>query len=228
MPNAGPITLSNYPVLTINIGYRIILYRYQLMFLYGSTDFHHFPHDNCRDNYHDVPERFHAGRESLSVRRNITIRDSKRPKERSQDRDYKQRYSLTPGKQVGQKGFGMYDGGDHFDQRLSVHTGGKQIPPSYAQQSSGGHSSSPVGITMRQGPRSPLSVPSPKTEDQIPERQNFGGVSRDDYPFHITLIYEGDRVQHQVWRCMPVAQLTQEAAGLFDLPPPITSVVLMD
>ena len=42
-----------------------------------------------------VPERFHAGRESLSVTRNITVRESKRPKARTQDRDYKRRYSTS-------------------------------------------------------------------------------------------------------------------------------------
>ena len=42
-----------------------------------------------------VPERFHAGRESLSVIRNVTVRESKRPKARSQDRDYKRRFSTS-------------------------------------------------------------------------------------------------------------------------------------
>jgi len=42
-----------------------------------------------------VPERFQAGRESLSVTRNITVRDSKRPKARSQDKDYKRRFSSS-------------------------------------------------------------------------------------------------------------------------------------
>ncbi len=49
----------------------------------------------------DIPLRFHAGRESLSVKRNITVRELKRPKERAQDRDYKQRYSISPGQKIG-------------------------------------------------------------------------------------------------------------------------------
>ncbi len=53
--------------------------------------------DSNRESVGDVPARFHAGRESLSVKRNVTVRDSKRPKERSQDRAYRQRYSITPG-----------------------------------------------------------------------------------------------------------------------------------
>jgi hypothetical protein len=42
-----------------------------------------------------VPERFRAGRESLSVIRNVTIRESKRPKARLQDHDYR-RSSISP------------------------------------------------------------------------------------------------------------------------------------
>ena len=42
-----------------------------------------------------VPDRFRAGRESLSVIRNVTVRDSKRPKARSQDHDYKRRFSSS-------------------------------------------------------------------------------------------------------------------------------------
>ena len=40
-------------------------------------------------------DRFRAGRESLSVLQNITRRESKRPKARSQDRDYKRRFSTS-------------------------------------------------------------------------------------------------------------------------------------
>jgi hypothetical protein len=35
--NADPVTVSIIPVLSNYDGYREILYRYQLMFLYGST-----------------------------------------------------------------------------------------------------------------------------------------------------------------------------------------------
>jgi hypothetical protein len=43
-----------------------------------------------------VPERFHQGREFLSVTRNVTVRESKRPKARSQDQDYQRRSSMSP------------------------------------------------------------------------------------------------------------------------------------
>ena len=43
-----------------------------------------------------VPERFRQGRESLSVIRNVTIRESKRPKARSSDQEYQRRCSISP------------------------------------------------------------------------------------------------------------------------------------
>ena len=49
-----------------------------------------YPPESSRNPTRDIPLRFHAGRESLSVKKNITVRDSKRPKERSLDRAYKQ------------------------------------------------------------------------------------------------------------------------------------------
>ena len=43
-----------------------------------------------------VPERFREGRESLSVIRNVTVRESKRPKARASDSDYQRRCSMSP------------------------------------------------------------------------------------------------------------------------------------
>ncbi len=43
-----------------------------------------------------VPERFHQGRKSLSVTRNVTVRESKRPKARVHDQDYRRRSSMSP------------------------------------------------------------------------------------------------------------------------------------
>jgi hypothetical protein len=40
-------------------------------------------------------DRFREGRESLSVIRNVTVRETKRPKTRSQDHDYKRRFSSS-------------------------------------------------------------------------------------------------------------------------------------
>ncbi len=47
-------------------------------------------------------------------------------------------------------------------------------------------------------------------------------------PFSIILVHdEGERVQHNAWSDMAVAQLTQDAARIFGLPPPMTSIILM-
>jgi hypothetical protein len=43
----------------------------------------------------ELPERFRAGRESSSVVRNVTVRDSKRTKTRTRDDDYKRRVSIS-------------------------------------------------------------------------------------------------------------------------------------
>ena len=191
------------------------------------SDHHHFPPDNYRVHIHDVPERFHAGRESLSVRRNVTIRDSKRPKERAQDREYKQRFSLSPGGQLGGRAFAVHEFGENLDQRSLTQPGVKPLPTLYGQQASSGNSSSPAGIAMRHMSQSPLSVPSPLSDDQIAVRRTIGGGGHDDYSFIITLICEGDRMQHQVWKDMPVSQLTRDAAGLFGLTHPLSTIILM-
>jgi hypothetical protein len=61
-----------------------------------------------------LPERFHTGRESLSVRRNITVRESKRPKARILDREYQRRSSITPARMPSQT---------HAPQRLRLSIG---------------------------------------------------------------------------------------------------------
>ncbi len=82
-----------------------------------------------------VPDRFRAGRESLSVTRNVTVRDSKRPKARSQDHEYKRRFSSSGLKPSfpdhGNPGdFPM--GGVQF-QRQSFHGQQGQSPPEHSQ-----------------------------------------------------------------------------------------------
>jgi hypothetical protein len=52
-------------------------------------------HPHHQEPTGDVPARFQPGRESLSVVRNITVRDSKRTKTRTRDNDYKRRVSIS-------------------------------------------------------------------------------------------------------------------------------------
>ena len=134
------------------------------------------------------------------------MRDSKRPKERSQDREYRQRYSVTPGKEIG---------GQHPADEAPFHDNG--FTSNSAQD-------------IRRSFQSPTSVPSPHergrfTENRSPDCDDL--EYQEDVPFAITLIYEGERVQHEAWSGMAVAQLMQDAARIFRLPPPISSIVLM-
>ncbi len=190
------------------------------------SDHHSYPLDSHRVSISDVvPERFHAGRESLSVRRNITVRESKRPKERTLDREYKQRFSLTPGKVLGGPSVGFTQGGAVTNQR-SVAPQGERFTD-HGQQSSGGNPSSPAGDTMRYVSKTSPSVPSPQNEYRFDARQDNGECPYGDVHITITLIHEGNRIRHQIWPTMPVAVLTQDAATLFRLPPPASAIVLM-
>ncbi len=45
--------------------------------------------------------------------------------------------------------------------------------------------------------------------------------------FIITLIFEDDQLEHQVWGDMLVTQLIQDVARIFGLSPPSSSIVLM-
>ncbi len=100
----------------------------------------------------DIPLRFHAGRESLSVKKNITVRDLKRQKERTLDREYKQRYSVSPGHQVQgsthePRGYAIAENrtrGTTYDDRMSDTL------------TSSSSTSSPIKL------HSPTSVPSPR------------------------------------------------------------------
>jgi hypothetical protein len=57
--------------------------------------FRYLPSTHIQESSGGVPEKFQPGRESLSVVRNITIRDSKRTKSRTKDDDYKRRVSIS-------------------------------------------------------------------------------------------------------------------------------------
>jgi hypothetical protein len=140
-------------------------------------DHHFLLSDTNRGRISDVPERFHAGRESLSVRRNVTVRDAKRPKERSRDKEYKQRYSLTPGKQVGGLDYDRQSSGDN--------------PSSPARTIDWPVLLSPYGCKPSPlfcGPDS-----KPLMGEVVPDRR-----VPDDTSITIILLYEGHRYQHQV------------------------------
>jgi hypothetical protein len=62
----------------------------------NAGNFRYLPSSPHQESSGVVPERFRAGRESLSVVRNVTVRDSKRTKARVKDDDYKRRVSISP------------------------------------------------------------------------------------------------------------------------------------
>jgi hypothetical protein len=158
------------------------------------------------------------------------VRDSKRPKERSQDREYRQRYSLTPGKQIGGKFELLGKGVQTSDLGLTAQRSGKLSAHAVGQHSSSEVISSSVQLTTRHSFQSPPSVPSPQNGDQFADDRSRDGDDpddQDDVSFTITLIYDGERVLHQVWSGMTVERLTQDSAEIFDLPPPVTSIILM-
>ncbi len=171
------------------------------------AEFRAFYHDPYSAKPDDVPERFQSGRESLSVKRNNTVRGSKRPKERSQDREYMQRYSLTPSK---------FPVADQFG-------GGRQPSITPGHHSSSAMFTSPSRDHFQSSTRSPQSVPSPKLLSSQARRPT--NVGRKMESFTITLICEGIRHSHDVWEDKPVDGLLQEAAVIFGIQP--TIIVLM-
>jgi hypothetical protein len=155
-----------------------------------------------------LPDRFRAGRESLSVVRNVTIRDSKRLKPRSRDDDYKRRMSISPSAMP-------YlahpsPGGANYS---SPNTGIGNVGTSREYQGGNEHAST-GGDWVRTGPG--WGNNNPGLPNSIPPT-NRGTPSPGSGSFEITLIYEGHRIGHRVTEHMPVVQLIGEAAALFHL-----------
>ncbi len=90
-------------------------------------------------------------------------------------------------------------------------------------QLSQGHDSRSIHASDRNSTHTPSSVPSPRDGAQA----RNGGSPNFTNPYSITLIYDGRLVRHQVWGDMPVTQLLQDAASIFEFHPPFSSIVLM-
>ena len=149
-----------------------------------------------------------AGRgagESVSIRvggqsvHNITQRDAKRPKERSRDKAYKQRFS-------------MVSAGDMAEHR-----------PSFAFQAKPGglHGNVDHGTT----PEPSGFIPgSEQRSSQV--QLATGGQSPPTGPFVIYLTYAGARVAHRVWDSMGISQLIDEAGLVFGIDPSEVTLML--
>ncbi len=155
-----------------------------------------------------VPDRFRAGRESLSVIRNVTIRESKRPKARLQDHEYNRRSSIYPSTRI------------QLAQSGSPPMG-NMIPTNRPESSTRGG----LGVqrdldieesTHRQTRYGPFDFGSRKG---MPPTPQMGTSTGENEPgpdwFEIVLIFEGIARRHRVFEHMLVSQLVVDAAILF-------------
>ncbi len=145
----------------------------------------------------------------LSGIQNVTNRETKRPKERAKDQEYRRR-TLTS-----------------TDLPLCQFTG-RGGSGGYAYPSPAGRNGGSIEDVSRVSPT--RSVPSPHGH------QNSGGIQPQSgeqgtrlsgfgQTFDIALVHEGQTQRHRVHETMAVVQLVEEAAGIFYLDPRV--VVLM-
>jgi hypothetical protein len=134
-----------------------------------------------------VPERFRAGRESLSVVRNVTVRDPKRTKARAKDDDYRRRVSTSPSMML----------------PLAHHSHSGQAAPRHhlsREESSTGAGVpgiSPSPLAGKDNSSAKRWGTNPGLPDSNP-MVSRGTPSPGTGSFEITLIYEGNRIGHRV------------------------------
>jgi hypothetical protein len=199
----------------------------------NAENFRYLPSFHHQESSGVVPDRFRAGKESLSVVRNVTVRDSKRTKARSKDDDYKRRVSISPSTlavPADRSPAGLVLPHRHLRVEEDVSGIGTR-GNFYSKIENGNSSAGAPGIFS-----SPNSEPGrrgfyggPFDGGLSPVIASGGGIRpaspREGGNFDITLSYEGTRVQHQVSENMAVEQLTGEAAKIFRLNAP--EVVLL-
>jgi hypothetical protein len=137
----------------------------------------------------------------VDPRDNVTRRETKRPQERPRDKEYRRRFSTSSSvfAESEPRGGQPWPHANENDQRASVVTVKRGGTP--FQQS-------PSRSVRPHQPTPFRSVPSPL-------KSNLQGGM--DTPFSITLVYEGESVDHRVWATMPITQLIREAADIFGL-----------
>jgi hypothetical protein len=174
-----------------------------------------------------LPERFRAGRESLSVIRNITVRDSKRPKARIQDREYQRRSSFSPaGMPIPISRYdydsppGRVTGFQENFRQTSGLVEGIQVGDSdlYATNGPRGSLSERQNMNVFAADMRPLNI---FAQNSQPGRE-ITPLRTDVQPydlerFEIVLTFEGHVHRHQVHRHMFVSQLAEESAAIFHL-----------
>ena len=191
-------------------------------FIFPPGDFHHFHTSPSQDVSGAVPQRFHQGRESSSVLQNITVRESKRSKARSLDRDYQRRVSFTPSAALHSLGAGVFngvtrraggsDGTSPSPQRMEFHGGQGEV----SRVTTGSVKVSPA-LSSSGSPRG--HVPVRNLEDSLQSRgvqldRSASHILRD---FTVTLTFEGQLVQHPVTADMAVLTLIRDTAQIYRL-----------
>jgi hypothetical protein len=201
----------------------------------NAGNFHYLPSSHYQESPGIVPDRFHVGRESLSVVQNITMRDSKRTKARAKDDDYKRRVSIS-------SRIGAHATNRSPSESIQPFQRARQGPRSSMAAGSGIFPSpDPAhgGVGFQHGSSVRHKEHSRHLFEEGPSpvfppgggRRNFNSVVEGVSPpdagkFDITLSYEGNRVHHQVAEHMPVAQLSAEAAAIFQINAPEVILLL--
>ena len=159
---------------------------------------------STRDN-----DFFRERSEHLSVARmgqwdlqNVTQRDVKRPKERSRDKAYKQRFSMES------------SSAQAFRTNVVFQTSGSRALGAGNQSFKDTPAPSGYGHGIESGfpPSSPL---------------RHGGSQYPDGTFEIFLIFNGGTTVHRVWDSMHVSQLITEAGTLFGVDPQDLALILL-
>lgn len=136
---------------------------------------------------------------------NVTQRNTKRPKERSRDKAYKQRFSMGSS--------GGMDGLPNPAFFVSGRTGQDQVAS--ASRSIPGHPSG-SGSSWEEGYVRAPTIMKAQVRGRQPSEPRF----------EISLTYAGTSVLHQVWDTMPIHQLLTEACSIFALDPADVVLVL--
>jgi hypothetical protein len=155
---------------------------------------------NPRHPANAISEMGHSVRFGREDQGNITQRDSKRPKERSRDKAYKNRFSSSSIPST----YGSPDAAPP----PQPPTGGFSWPRDGRQPAS---TPPLVGVVWGQGSFS----------GQAPPSGMGGGTGQrvQDPSFEVHLIFEGTMVSFRVWPAMAVQQLILEAGRIFGLDP---------
>jgi hypothetical protein len=126
---------------------------------------------------------------------NVTQRDTKRPKERSRDKAYKNRFSLSSTVEGGGPFLtGFTSGCEQNDVRKSEGIETPRLPPLPRQSWENGFVQPPSVVSVRA-----KSSATPSAG------------------FEIFLTHSGNTVTHRVWNEMPISQLISEAGSIFGL-----------